>query len=231
MRLVSRLFIAAVAIATPIYVAAQAPPAPGPGGQGPGPGMGMQQRMGPGMGQQMGPRLGMRGQGGMMKQRMARRFMRRHPGVALHRMLQDPAVRERLKITPEQAAKIQAQQSTVAKSMIRGHADIQVKRMELAELMRAEKPDRVLIDKKLREVQDATFAAEKARVDNHLTTRDLFTPEQRQEMEKMRGEFRGRMMQRGPGGPGEGGMGPRGPRPMGPPQAPPPQPPPADNSR
>lgn len=235
MRLTSKLMIAAIALATPVFVAAQAPPAPRPSGQGPD--MGMQQRRGPGMGQQMGPGMGMgqgmgmRGQGGMMKQRMAHRFMRRHPGMAMHRMLQDPAVRERLNITPEQAAKIQAQGSTVAKSMIRSHADIQVKRMELGELMRAEKPDRVLIDKKLREVQDATFAAEKARIDNHLTTHELFTPEQRQEMEKMRGEFRGGMMQRGPGGPGPGGMGPRGPRPMGTPQAPPPQPPPADNSR
>ncbi len=77
--------------------------------------------------------------------------------------------------------------------------------------------------KKLREVQDATFAAEKARIDNQLAMHELFSPEQRQEMEKMRSEFRGRMMQRGPGG----GMGPRGPRPMGPPQPPPP----ADNGR
>jgi Spy/CpxP family protein refolding chaperone len=116
--------------------------------------------------------------------------------------------------------------------MIRSNADIQVKRMELAELMRADKPDRMLIDKKLREVQDATFAAEKARIDGQLNMREMFTPEQRQEMEKMRGEFHGGMMQHERGGPGQGGMmGPRGPRPM-PPKAPPAQnPPPADNSR
>ncbi len=237
MRFISRLFIAAVALATPIIVAAQAPPAPGPGGQGPGPGMGMQRRMGPGMGQHMGsgmemqqgmgPRMGIRGQRGMMMRRgMGRQFMRRHPGMALHGLLQNPAMRERLKLTPEQVTKIQAHESTMAKSMIRSHADIQVKRMELAELMRTEKPDRVLIDKKLHEVQDATFAAEKARVDSQLTMHEMFTPEQRQEMEKMRGEFRGRMMQRGPG---PGGMGPRGPQPARPPQ--PPTPPPADDGR
>lgn len=241
MRLVSRLMIAAVALATPIFVAGQAPPGPGGQGPGPGPGMGMQQGMRPGMGQQMGPGMGMgmRGQRGMkMRRAMGERFMRRHPGMVMHRMLQDPAVRERLKITPEQVAKIEAHQSTMAKAMIRSNADIQVKRMELAELMRAEKPDRVMIDKKLREVQDASFAAEKARIDSQLTMREMFTPEQRQEMEKMREEFRGGMMQRGPGGPGEGGMmgpggmGPRGQRPTGPPKPPPAQnPPPADNSR
>ncbi len=232
MKLSSRFIIAAVALATPILVAAQQ--APPPPGTGMGPGMGMQQRMGPGMGQHMGPGMGMHGQGGMMMRRgMARGFMRRHPGMMMHRMLQDPAVRERLKITPEQAAKIQAQESTVAKTMIRSHAEIQVKRMELDELLRAEKPDRALIDRKLREVQDATFASEKARIDNQLTMHDMFTAEQRQEMEKMHSEFRGRIMQHGPGQGGmmgPGGMGSRGPRRMGPPQPPPP-PPPNDNGR
>jgi Spy/CpxP family protein refolding chaperone len=234
MRLSSKWMIAAIALATPVFVAAQAPPAPGPEDQRPG--MGTQHRMGPGMGQQMGPGMGMQqGMGrhqamgmGMRGQRGMR--MRRHPGMVMHRMMQDPAMRERLKITPDQVTRFQAHESTMAKSMIRSHADIQVKRMELAELLRADKPDRVLIDKKLREVQDATFAQEKARIDSQLTVRDIFTLEQRQEMEKMREEFRGPMMQRGPG---EGGMmGPRGQRPMGPPKAPPAQnPPPADNGR
>ncbi|MBI3663487.1 MAG: periplasmic heavy metal sensor [Acidobacteria bacterium] len=217
MRLVSKLLIASVALATPIFVAAQAPP-PGSGGPDPrpsAPGWGQQYRRGPGMGQQMG----MRGQRGhMMRQALRRRFMRRHPGMVMNRMLQNPAVRERLKITPDQVAKFQAQQSAFAKAGIRNHAEIQVKRMELGELMRAEKPDRVLIDKKLRELQDASFAAQRASVENRLAMRELFTAEQRQEMGKMREEFRSRWMQRGPGGPGPGG----------PPQQPQP-PPPADN--
>lgn len=246
MRLTSRLMIAAIALATPVFVAAQAPPAPGPDGQGPG--MGMQERMGPGMGQRMGPGMGMHQRMGPRKgmrmgmrgQRMRGQFMRRHTGMVMHRMLQDPAVRERLNITPEQMTKMQAHQSTMAKAGIRSRADIQVKRMEMGELMRADKPDRVMIDKKLREVQDATFAAEKARIDGQLNMHDMFTPEQRQEMEKMRGEFRGSMMQRGPGGPGDGGMmrrgpegqGQGGPRPMGPPKPPAAQnPPPTDNNR
>ncbi len=216
MRVISRLLIAAIALATPIILAAQAPPTHDADAQNPG----------PGMGQQMGPGMGMRGARGMMRQKMGRQFMRRHPGMAMHRFMQDPAMRERLKITPEQVTKFQAQESAISKSMIRSHADIQVKRMELAELMRADKPDRALIDKKLREVQEATFAAEKTRIDNQLTMHELFTPEQRQEMDKMRSEFRGHMMQRGPGGQGEGGMmGPRGTRRMGPPQQQPPPPP------
>jgi Spy/CpxP family protein refolding chaperone len=235
MRVMSRLSIAAMALAMPLFVVAQAP-APRAGEQGPDPGMqgrigpGMRGQMGPGMRQGMGPRMGMRGQ---MRRGRTDQFMRRNPGMAMNRLMQDPAMRERLKITPEQVTRFQTQQSAISKSMIRSHADIQVKRMELAELMRAEKPDRALIDRKLREVQDATFAAEKARIDNQLAMHELFTAEQRQEMEKMRSEFRGRMMQRGPGGPEGDRMGPRGPRRMGPPQQRPPQPPqpPADNGR
>ncbi|MCL4523701.1 MAG: periplasmic heavy metal sensor, partial [Acidobacteria bacterium] len=201
MRLSSKVMIAAIALATPMFVAAQQ--APPPPGAGMGPGMGLQQRMGPRVGQQMGPRMGMRGQRGMQ---MRQRFLRQHPGIAMHGLMQNPAMRERLKITPDQLAKFQAHESAMAKTMIRSRADIQVKRLELAELMRADKPDRVLIDKKLREVQDATFAQEKARIDGQLSVRDMFTPEQRQEMEKIREEFRSPGMQRGPG-PG-GMMGP-----------------------
>ena len=233
MKVITRLMIAAMAVAVPMVVSAQAPPAPGPENQRPG--MGMQHRMGPGMGMGQRGAMGMGMRGGRM--RMRANFMRRHPGMMLHGMLQNPAVRERLKITPEQMTKLEAQESGMAKSAIRNRADLQVKRMELAELMRADKPDRALIDKKLREVQDASFAAEKARIDGQINMHDLFTPEQREEMKKMRGEFRGGMMQRGPAGPGPGGMtcpggmGPGGPRPMGPPKPPAQNPPPTDNSR
>lgn len=234
MKVVTRWLIAAMALATPAFVSAQTPPAPGPDNQGPG--MEMRQRMG--MGQRGGMGMGMRGKMGMRGGRgmgMRGQAMRRHPGMMLHHMLQNPAVRERLGITPEQMTKLQSHESVMAKSAIRSHADLQVKRMELGELMRADKPDRLLIDKKLREVQDAMFASEKARIDGQLNMHELFTPEQRKEMEKMRSEFRGGMMQRGPDGQGgrmgPGGMGPRGPRPAGPPKPPAQNPPPADNGR
>lgn len=236
MRFASKLMIAAAALAMPLIVAAQAPP-PGPGGPPPqapawgramGPGMG--QRMGPqmGMGRGMGQRMGMpRGMGREMGRGMGMGQPR--PGMArrlaINRMLDDPQVRERLKVTPEQVNRIRTQQSTFDKAMVQNRANLQLKHMELAELLRAEKPDRALIDKKLRELNDASFVARKAAMDHQLSMREMWTPEQRQEMEKMRGEFRGRMMQRWQGGPA--GVGPRGPRPMGPPQQPPP--PPGDN--
>jgi len=226
MRFVSKLMIATATMAVPLIVAAQAPP-PGPGGPpAQAPAWGQQYRQGPrwGMQQRIGPRMGMQpgmGRGmGMGPQRPA--VARRQ---ALNRMLEDPQVRERLKITPEQIARIRTQLSTFDKAMVQNRANLQLKEMELGELMRADKPDRALIDKKLREVNEAAFASRKATLDHQLSMRDMWTPEQRQEMEKMRSEFRGRMMQRWLGGPG--GMGPRGPRPPGSPQAPPPQ---GDNS-
>ena len=233
MKFGSRLMIAAMAWLMPVAAMAQALYAPVPDEQGPG--MGMQRRGGPGAGHRMGPGYdGQRGRMGMRRGHgMRGEFQGMQQSMMLHRLLQDPAVRERLNITPEQMSKLQAQEGAMAKAGIRNRAELQIKRIELGELMRAENPDRAAIDKKLREMQDATFAAEKARIDGQLYLRDLFTPEQRKEMEKMRGEFRGRMMQRGPGGPGgpggrmgPGGNGPRGPRPTAPPK-----PPPAENDR
>lgn len=225
MRFSFKLMLAAGVLAMPLMAGAQAPPGPVPPvpeqnppawGQRMGPRGGMQQGMGPGMGM----RQGMMGQRMGTRQRMGMHRGMGPRGLALGRMLQNPQVRERLKITPEQMAKIQAQESAAAKAGIRNRADLQVKEMELSELIRADKPDRTQIDKKLRELIDASFVARKAAIDNQLAMRELFTPEQRQEMEKMREEFRGRMMQRWMGGGAPGGRGPRAPRPMNPPQPP-----------
>jgi Spy/CpxP family protein refolding chaperone len=196
----------ALALAVPVVGFAQAPQDPagppgpaewrgqrGPGfGQGPGWGRGM--RRGPGMhrGRGMGgPGVGLRGRG--MRQR------------GLGRMLQNPAMRERLGFTPEQAARIQMQESAFAKARIRQHSDLRVKQMELNELMAAEKADRAAIERKLREVQEARSASQKAGIDHRLAMRELITPEQREKMQQMLRERRGQL------GPGRGPRGRRQP--------------------
>jgi Spy/CpxP family protein refolding chaperone len=141
-------------------------------------------------------------------------------GAGLGWMLNDPAMRERLGVTAEQAAKIQSQESAFAQNRIRTQADLQAKRMELDRLMRAENPDRALVDKKMRELSDSRLAAEKSQFDHQLTMRNALTPEQKQKLEAWRKEMRQSRMQRGLGG---FRRGPRGPMP---PAAPaPPQPP------
>ena len=160
----------------------------------------------------MGPHAGMRGR---------KHFM-------LSRLLRSPAVRERLGITPEQASKIRQQDMTFAKARIRNRADLKVKRLELAELLAAETPDRALIDKKLREMNETQFAAEKFAIDHRLTMREALTPEQREKLKQMVAEFRSQREERGyrrfaPRGPeGMGRPGPRGTHPPGESQGPPP---------
>ena len=144
---------------------------------------------------------------------MRGRGMRGMRGRGLGRLLRDPATRERLGFTAEQAAKIEAQENAFAKARIQNRANVQVKRMELDELVRAEKTDRAAIDKKLREFEDARIAAHKAAIEHRLAMREMITPEQREKMRQMMQE---RWMNR-PG---------RGPQGRQPPAGPPaPQPP------
>jgi Spy/CpxP family protein refolding chaperone len=193
--------------AVPLLLVAQNPPAEAPGG----PDFGDPQFRGP-RGPMRGP-MGGPGMGMGMRRGMG-------PGMGLGLAVHDPALRERLGLTSEQVAKIEAQSSAFAKTRVRGRADLEVKRMELGELLHADKPDRAAIDRKLRELHDAEFALHKADVDHQLGMRDVLTPEQRTKLEELRAErmraFRddrmGRPgMGRGPGmrrGPGFGPMGP-----------------------
>ena len=123
-----------------------------------------------------------------------------------------PEMRERLGITDAQVEQLRTLRRTAAKSGIRNRADWAVKRIELEELLEADKPDRTLIDKKLREIADLQYGMLKARVDTRLALAGVLTPEQRSKLRSMmRQRMRGRM-QRGRRGPQmqEPGFGPRG---------------------
>lgn len=201
----SKFLIAVLAVATtPLLAAAQTPPPGPPGGIGPGPD-------GPQMRQRMGPRMGGQMRGGRMH--FGRRGMGMRGRMGLGRLLRNPAMRERLAVTPEQATKIQAQDSAFAKAQVQNQANLRVKRMELDELLAADKPDRALIDKKMRELNEAQFAEQKAAMDHRLAMREALTPEQKKKMQQWMQEQRQQPMQR------RMGPGPRGPRPQ--PPAPP----------
>ncbi len=163
---------------------------------------------------QMGPRFGHRAHfrfdGGMG----AEPWMREHAPHGLAGLVSDPRVRERLGITPEQASKIRQQELNFRKVQIRNRAELEVKWIELTELLAADKPDRAVIDKKLREISDTRFASEKSRIDHRLAMQEALTPEQREKLKQMFSEFRRPFAERGPSGYGPGGrQGPRGPRP------------------
>ncbi len=141
-----------------------------------------------------GGEMGMRGHG------------QGRPGFMLARLVNNPDIREQLGITPEQAAKIRQQFSAFQISEIRGRADLQVKRIELRDLMAADTPDRAAIDAKLEEISSTRLNSAKARVDFVLSMKDALTPEQRQKLKDM---MTSRFGQRG-----RGGFGPNRPHPM-----------------
>ena len=190
-------------VARPIvlFSIAAALSAQGPGGMvgqdGMGPGRGpdgRRGRMGMGRGRAMGPR----------EQELAR-------------LLSDPAVRQQLGVTAEQAGKIRQQESDFRKAEIRNNAELQIKRMDLNDLLAAEKPDRAAISSKLQEVGAAQLAVEKSAIDNRLNMREALTPAQRQKLQQLMAQPRQPGLPgnpppaRGPQGMGRAGRGPGGP--------------------
>ena len=213
MRIISKALLSAVALAATVpLLVAQGPP---PEREGP-PGDARENWQ---MHSRFGRRAHYRFDGGMSGR----------GSFGLAGLVSDPQVRERLGITPEQASKIRQQDFTFRKAQIRNRAELEVKRMELAELLAADKPDRAMIDKKLREISDTRFASEKSRIGHRLAMREALTPEQREKLKQMFSEFRRPFGERGPSrhGPGDfrgpGRQGPRGPRPPAESQPAPPQ--------
>ncbi|MFZ0978866.1 MAG: periplasmic heavy metal sensor [Candidatus Acidiferrales bacterium] len=127
--------------------------------------------------------------------------------------LRDPDVRKQAGITDEQFAKIRGQESDFRKNEIRDRADLQVKRIDLRDLLAADKPDRAAIDSKLQEISASQLALQKAAVDYRLDMRDAITPAQRDKLRQLMKDRRQRGGGRA-GGPSGGpqAMGRRGQR-------------------
>ena len=134
--------------------------------------------------------------GGMGMDRIRMRVMRMHGGMEgrrlfmLERLLNDPDLRQKVGITDEQAAKIRQETTSFRIAEIRNHASLQVQRLELENLMAADKPDRAALDKKLEEISATQLAAAKAGVDFRLTMRNALTPEQREKLKQLAAENR-----------------------------------------
>src|SRR5271170_1425371 len=94
---------------------------------------------------------------------------RRHFGFA--RLLNDPAIRQQVGITDEQAATFRKQELDFRKTEIRGRADLDVQRLDLKALLAADKPDRSAINAKLQEISAAQLSLQKSSVDYRLRDR------------------------------------------------------------
>lgn len=160
--------------------------------------------------QQAQPAPGAQGQG-MRSPRPARAFRgaamaMRRPGMVrrdvLARLLRDPELQKQLNLTDEQRKKLQDINFNTEKAAITERAAMQVQRLELKRLMRAENPDRAAIDKKIQEISQARTALMKTRANELLDVRAVLTKEQR---DKIRETIQRRprpMRQQGMNGPG-----------------------------
>ncbi len=117
------------------------------------------------------------------------RFGRRGMGM-------DPAMREELGLTEEQQSKLRSLGFDAAKSGLRTRTDLQIRRIELEELLQQDTPDKVELDKRIKALTDAQTAMTRQRIEHRLAFRNVLTPEQRT---KLRGLMEKRMAQRGRG--------------------------------
>jgi len=183
------LAVLAVALSSAPVLAQGDPQDPPPEQQGPRGGFGGHDQMrAGGPGEERG-QWGHRQDGFGGGERMGERGFGRGQGeFGLARLFKDPAIREKLGITAEQVGAIRKQESDFRKSEIRERADLEVKRVDLKDLLEAEKPDRAAIDSKLQEISTARLALEKSAIHYRLTMREAITPEQREKLHQLMSE-------------------------------------------
>ncbi len=141
-------------------------------------------------------------------------------GGGMMRLAENPRVRAALGLTDDQVAKLHTIGVDAEKASVQNRADMQLRRIELRELMRADNPDESAIMAKMDQVNALQGKMEKARVQAMLSARSVLTTDQIKKLKAMRenhgmGGPGGHMMHGGPHRPGgPGGPGGGAPRPQ-----------------
>ena len=166
--------------------------------------------------QEFGRWGGERGRGGM-------------EGPRLMAMLENDRVKSALGLTDEQSAKLREIMVESRKSTIKTRADMEVRGLELRELLRADQPGREAVLHKVQEISELRGQMMRQRVESLLAAKSVLTAEQQQKIRAFISERRGRRdawrRDQGSGrpgrdgGPGDFGRG-RGPEGSGPVPAP-----------
>jgi Spy/CpxP family protein refolding chaperone len=112
------------------------------------------------------------------------------------RMAENPRVRQALGLTDEQVGRLHTISVEAQKASVQTRADMELRHIELRELMRAENPDQSAIMAKLDEVNALQGKMEKQRVQTMLSARAVLTPEQ---IKKVKTFMENRGAEGGPG--------------------------------
>jgi Spy/CpxP family protein refolding chaperone len=123
----------------------------------------------------------------------ARQNFGNHQGLG--RILNNPDFRTKLGITDEQYAKLKNSFLDSEKVAIRTRADLQIKRLELANLMSADNVDRTQVNQKISDIGALETALMKNHIETQLAVKDTLTPEQLKKFQQWRQNQRGRFLQ------------------------------------
>ena len=94
---------------------------------------------------------------------------------------------EALELTSEQIKKIKTMRLDMAKEKIRLRSELELKQLELKELLSADEPDMRRIEAKIDEMAPLRTELQKKRIEHRLAVRNVLTQEQRDKLELMRG--------------------------------------------
>ena len=94
---------------------------------------------------------------------------------------------EALELTSEQIKKIKVMHLDMAKETVRLRSDLELKQLEMRELMSVDEPDLRLIEAKIDEMALLRTELQKKHIEHQLAVRNILTPEQRAKLELMRG--------------------------------------------
>lgn len=112
-------------------------------------------------------------------------FRERHGprmGTRLMTMLENERVKAALGLTDQQADRLRQIMVDAEKGTVKTRAEIAVRRIELRELMRTDKPDREAAMRKVQEISDLRGQMMKQHVESLLAAKVVLTPEQQKKL-------------------------------------------------
>ncbi len=122
---------------------------------------------------------------GSRRHGMRARFSHGGQGGGMKGMGHLGMMKEAFGMTDEQVIKIKDIHTDARKAGIKMRAGARVARIEMRQLMRAEKVDRAALDRKIKEISALREKMMRHRVDTRLKVHSLMTPEQRKKARAM----------------------------------------------
>lgn len=137
-------------------------------------------------------------------------------GERLLAMLESDRVKAALGLTDQQSDRFRQITVEAEKATVKTRAEMAVRGIELRELLRADKPDREVVMKKVQEISDLRRDMMRQHVDALLAAKTVLTPEQQKKIRALiasrrAGFGRGGFRPHGPGAPGRPGAPPEPP--------------------